>query len=157
MSKLKSALEIAVNLALLAAAILVCTSFLNKPRTPGDPAQLVGKPWTGPKLVNASLVMAVAPTCHFCSESFPFYRQLSAARGGNVKLIALVPDKADGSAYLGSGQIGVDGIESASVRDVGAKGTPTLFLVSGGVVQQVWEGKLSPSREVEVMRAFKGE
>ena len=99
-----------------------------------------------------TLLLALSTSCHFCTESAPFYRRLMKDHG-ETRLIALFPqESAEGERYLSNLSIKVDEVEQASFGDLGISGTPTLLLIdSGGKVIKKWEGALPPISESEVI------
>lgn len=110
---------------------------------------------------DRNLVMVLSTSCHFCSESTPFYQklaQLNAGRAG-VRLIAVLPQKADESQmYLSENHILVDEVRQANLSTIDVRGTPTLVLVDrNGTVVDSWKGKLPPEKETEVTQRLFGE
>jgi hypothetical protein len=98
-----------------------------------------------------TLVFVLQAGCHFCSESGGFYQRLVQQRAsfGDTRLVAVLPQGLDDSRkYLRKIGFAADEIRRSSLSDVGVRGTPTLFLVNGsGMITDVWDGKLSPARE----------
>jgi hypothetical protein len=125
----------------------------------GDAAEagIVGKaislPDTDWKKSDQTLVLALSTTCHFCSESAPFYKEVIQKRKGNTRLIAVLPQSVEaGRKYLADLGITVDDVRQAPPSSLGVRGTPTLLLVNkDGVVTSSWVGKLQPEKELEVM------
>src|SRR6266852_3467737 len=101
-----------------------------------------------------NMVLAVSTTCHFCTESAPFYRELAEqCRRDHVRTIAVLPQPVnEAEAYLKGEGVTVDEIRQSPLSDVEVSGTPTLVLVdSRGVVRSVWVGKLPSDKEKEVL------
>jgi hypothetical protein len=104
---------------------------------------------------DRTLVMVLKQDCSYCSESAPFYRRVVQETRGNdrIGLIAILPQElGQARDYLHS--LGLDSVEvrQLPLRSVGVAGTPTLALVdSKGIVVQSWLGKLTASRESEVL------
>src|SRR6476660_6235696 len=98
-----------------------------------------------------TLVFALQTGCHFCSESGSFYQRLVQQRTsfGNTRLVAVLPQGPDDARrYLGKIGFAADEIRQSSLNDIGVRGTPTLLLVNeSGIITDVWDGKLSPARE----------
>jgi hypothetical protein len=107
---------------------------------------------------DRSLILFVSSSCHFCTESMPFYDTLVRtrnARKANVALIALSREApADLQAYLGAHGVALDrALSTAGRTDLKFFGTPTLVLLNrAGAVQQVWVGALRPDAERQVLR-----
>lgn|SRR2546425_2633802 len=104
------------------------------------------------KQSKQTLVLAISSTCHFCSESAPFYRKL-AQQKRNTRLVAVLPQsEADGQEYLSKLGVSVDEVRQLPLDKIGVRGTPTLFLVDdSGVVRNSWEGKLAAEQEADVL------
>ncbi len=100
-----------------------------------------------------TLLLALSTTCHFCSESAPFYQRLMKERGGNTQLIAVLPQSInDGRDYLNRLGVSVDDIKQAPLSSIGVGATPTLIFVdSNGVVGDLWVGRLPNTEEASVI------
>ncbi|HEX3529279.1 MAG TPA: hypothetical protein VH988_19655 [Thermoanaerobaculia bacterium] len=163
-SKLDTAANIAIILVcIIAAGILVRNNFFP-PKPAGAPpeaakgetlAELRG---VVPAGSNTALVMALSPTCHFCNDSMPFYKQLVDKRNeskSTVKVIAAVPAaeaQATEQKNLADHGVQADAVVHVDFSKIKVPGTPTLLLVDNqGKVLDVWVGKLDPSREKEVL------
>jgi thioredoxin-related protein len=105
-----------------------------------------------------TLLLALSTSCHFCTDSAPFYQRLSKDHG-DTRLVAVFPqENSEGERYLSNLGVKVDEVEQASFVDLGILGTPTLVLVdSSGKVINKWEGALPPTRESEVIGQLKNE
>ena len=147
-----------VVVACLLAAAVVRTYFLDKPVATAQP---VSSPAAQNKLLSAgidwsheqrTLILALSTTCHFCSESAPFYRKLIAEKR-YVRFIAVLPQSVgDGRDYLKGLGLVVDEVKQLPLNDIGVRGTPTLILTDGsGTVQKSWIGKLRPDEESSVL------
>ena len=171
----KTSLDTAVNIAIL----IVCAValFLGIPRLPDAYHSIVAL-FTGPNQVSQgdhydqlkavlpagtsrALVVAVSPTCHFCNESMPFYKQLLEQRNQKsspVKFIAAVPSdevKAEEAQKFATAGATPDGLVKLDFAAVKVPGTPTLMLVDNrGKVLGVWVGKLEERRQKEVLAAL---
>jgi thiol-disulfide isomerase/thioredoxin len=99
-----------------------------------------------------TLLLALSTTCHFCSESAPFYQKLQREKRDNVRMVALLPQPlAESHAYLEKLGIKLDDVTQGPLSAVGVSGTPTLLLIdSQGAVLQSWVGKLSETAAEEV-------
>jgi len=161
-------IELFANAAVIAVAVLFATtvarnhlSSASRSRpleglTPGAAFPLKAE-WSGS---HSSLVLVLSRTCHFCSDSAPFYRRLVAeAHGTGSRLMAILPQPIDeGRHYLRELDVEVEDVRRAVPAAIGVRGTPTLILVNNaGVVQKVWRGRLPPAKEDEVMAAIGGE
>ena len=107
------------------------------------------------KKTEQTLVLALSNTCHFCSESAPFYKRV-ALNKGKVRLIAIFPQSIEqGQAYLKQLGVAVDEVKQFRLDTMGVQGTPTLFLInSSGVITEKWVGKLPPDQELMVLKAL---
>ena len=108
---------------------------------PGTALTLPGVDWSKSE---RTLVLAVSTTCHFCTESAPFYQQLQKAKPNNLRLIAALPQPTDeGRRYLTKLDVNLSEIVQVPLASIGVSGTPTLILVNDkGVVTESWVGKL---------------
>ncbi len=122
-------------------------------RTPlavGDSLKVDGVSWTAHR---ANLVIAVSGKCPFCSENFPFYRELaSELHGKPVQIVALFPLlEPNPRAVLESSGLGSIPLRPARLGRLGFEATPTVLLVSPeGKVLAEWVGRLSPAQQSEV-------
>jgi thioredoxin-related protein len=166
MSKLNQKVELAANVLIIVAAVLlvgviVQRYFFDKSTTANQPVRVqptIGKQvnlpdenWSAhPKTV----VLALQTTCRYCHESAPFYKRLiESAKGKNIKFVAVFPQAVEESAaHLN--QLGLTGLDvkQAPVSQLDASGTPTLILTNEkGEVTNYWVGKLAPDKETEVI------
>jgi thioredoxin-related protein len=107
------------------------------------------------------LVVALSPTCHFCNESMPFYKQLLDERNQKsspVKFIAAVPMEEmkaeEAQKFTGAGAQ-PDSLVRLDFAAIKVPGTPTLMLVdNSGKVLDVWVGKLDEDRQKEVLKVL---
>jgi len=104
-----------------------------------------------------TLILAISSTCHFCSESAPFYKKLAQKRG-NIRLVAVLPQPvADGQKYLSKLGVSVDEVRQLPLDKIGVQGTPTLILLdASGIVRNSWVGFLPPEAELDVLNALAG-
>lgn len=104
---------------------------------------------------DRTLLLVLQKGCHFCTESGPFYQRLAreaAARGGRVKLIAVLPqEEEEGRRYLGELGLTIERVAQARLGTLDVTGTPTLIMLDRGKVSDVWVGALTPDREAEVL------
>jgi rhodanese-related sulfurtransferase len=100
-----------------------------------------------------TLVMALSTSCHFCSESAPFYRDLLARQArGHWSAVAILPQRTEMAlAYFRQNRYVVDNVRSMSLADLGVSATPTLLLVDArGMLEQAWIGQLTRVEEQDV-------
>jgi hypothetical protein len=158
-------LEIIANTAIIivaavAAVVLVRNLIVRRDARRIPPAIVTGTPlplsemdW---RANGRTLVLAVSTSCHYCSESAPFYRRLAAElpRHG-VHLTVLLPQEvSEGRSYLQHLGVPAADIRQAPLRELKIRGTPTLLLVDDrGIIRGVWEGKLSSDAEQNVLQA----
>lgn len=100
-----------------------------------------------------TVVLALSTTCHFCSESAPFYQKLQQQNPSNVRLVAVLPQSVeDGRNYLTKLGVSLNEVVQAPLASVGVSGTPTLLLINhDGVVTDSWVGKLSDGEAAKVI------
>ena len=104
-----------------------------------------------------TLVLAISTGCHFCTESGPFFQRIKREAGKDVKLLAVLPQStAEAEKYLGGLGVKVDEVRQTGLNSIGVTGTPTLLLVGkSGIVTDVWEGKLQPEQQQQVLAALR--
>ncbi|MET0650359.1 MAG: hypothetical protein ABW208_27440 [Pyrinomonadaceae bacterium] len=159
------------NVAIILVAAVLCAVLIKQyvlPASPNPPPSQVQRKQVskGDKISvpgvdwgqsGQTLLMALSTGCHYCTESAPFYQRLSRERAGkSVRLVALFPQQTDESRqYLNGLGVTVDEVQQVSPGAVDVPGTPTLILVDGqGTVRNVWVGKLSEGKEVEVFASL---
>ena len=126
----------------------------NAPRRPsiqaGTKISLPGIDWGKS---TRTVVLALSTTCHFCSESAPFYQKLQKQKQNGVSLVAVFPQPVEDSRnYLNKLGVSVSDVVQSSLSSVGVSGTPTLLLIdSEGSVTDSWVGKLSDSEAAKVI------
>jgi len=101
-----------------------------------------------------TIVLALSTTCHYCTESAGFYKELvKQCKLQHVHTLAVLPQPLNESgSYLAATGVLVDEIRQSSMSDMQVAGTPTLILInSEGVVKNVWRGKLNAAGEKEVL------
>lgn len=169
MNNLAKRIEIIANISLTIAALLLSTVlvksylFNNSPTPNPSPAPLIAENQLqkGTKIPlqdidwqknGSTLLLAVSTTCHFCTESAPFYQRLVKERG-DTRLVALLPQTAgEGQSYLTKLGVNVDEVKQISPTAIGLRGTPTIILVdSQGRISNTWVGVLSQNSENEVL------
>lgn len=162
-------LEVFANLCLTAASIAVLVVFagrLIKGDRPQSPAaasgyalgeslpQSEGLDYTA---AEKTLLLFLSSRCEFCTESMPFYVQLSRWRQpGRFQMIVLGRERESVlSEYIGQHGLRVDGVRSVRGGEFKVSGTPTLILTSRtGRVVGYWRGLLR-GREGEVEAALR--
>jgi thioredoxin-related protein len=174
-TRLGSMIEMAANFAIFVAAFLFSLVLIKSYLIPATPknGESTSAPVTQRVMQNGdnlnvpslawpqdrrTLLLAVSTTCHFCTDSAPFYQRISKDHG-NAHLVALLPqDKLEAEKYLAKLGVKVDEIRQASLGELGITGTPTLALIdSSGKVLRTWEGVLTADKEQEVISQLKEE
>jgi thiol-disulfide isomerase/thioredoxin len=159
-------LDLLVSIAIIAVAILIGIVlvknyiFNSKPKSDdgiaannqikiGTTISLPDINWTEN---GYTLLLAISSTCHFCSESAPFYQRLSEQRR-NFQFIAVSHETVgESQKYLNQLSVSVDKVMQVPFESLGIRGTPTLMLVdNNGIVTDVWVGKLASGDEDAVM------
>jgi len=167
----KSKLDTIANIAIILVCIIAAVILIRNNFFPGSAGRPAGAPPEAkkgetyaelrqavPAGTDRALVLALSPTCHFCNDSMPFYKQLLDQRnqkGSAVKVIAAVPGddvKSDEEKNFTSHGIQPDSIIAVDFKKIKVPGTPTVLLVDNqGKILDVWVGKLDGSREREVL------
>jgi hypothetical protein len=99
-----------------------------------------------------TLLLALSSSCHYCSESAPFYQQITEQRG-DTHIIAVLPEAVgDSEKYLSKLGVYVDKIRQIPLDSLDVTGMPTLMLINNdGVVTDLWVGQLPVSEEERVL------
>lgn len=169
MNTLAKKIELLANVAIIVVAlvlgaVLVKRYLLPQPADSGPPANARIEPGTKLSLPGVdwgrsdkTLLMALSTTCHFCTESAPFYQRLArAAEAKGINVIAVLPQpESESRQYLSGLAIPISDVRQATLGALGVSGTPTLILVDDkGQVASSWVGKLQSDRESEVAAAL---
>jgi hypothetical protein len=156
-------LETLINIAIVLVAVALC-AVLARQYLLTDSASGTRGPEVGSRIELAGLDLSKEETalllvlqkgCHFCTDSGPFYQRLAreaAARGGRVKLYAVLPNNADEARrYLADLGVPIELVVQSRLGSLNVSGTPTLIMLNRGTVSDVWVGALPPDREAEVL------
>ena len=150
-------IELAANLAILVVSCLLAVAlvkayFLNESGEVVTSTPSVASLDIAWNQNGQTLILALSKNCRFCTESAPFYKQLSKSKG-NTHLVVLLPQSVEeGQEYLEQLGVSVDEVQQFSLENIGVSGTPTLLLVdTSGAVKNFWVGKLSPEQEATVL------
>ena len=150
-------IELAANLAILVVSCLLAIALIKAYFVNESGEEVTSKPSVASLDIawnqnGQTLILALSRNCRFCTESAPFYKQLSHSKG-NTHLVALLPQSVEeGREYLQELEVSVDEVKQFSLEKIGVSGTPTLLLVdTSGLVKSFWVGKLSPEQEAAVL------
>jgi hypothetical protein len=164
---MKRAANIALNLLLIGACGLtgadMIRSYMGRrkaeaamaklPRGPakGTSFALQGEDWSKDR--DGTLVFGVSTTCHFCTQSAPYFRQILASVGPRIAAVAVAPEPAvQARQYLDGLGVAISDVRQMPLSEVGIRGTPTLVFVNRkGLVERVWRGALFADSEKEVV------
>lgn len=154
-------LETITNVGLLIASIVVTGAVVHRfVAGPQPVAELYenGEAITPPPSVavastDSTAFLFLSSKCQYCTESMPFYSQLSDGRRvGRYQLVVLGHEPStDLRKYLDEYGVAVDHIESVKPGQYRFRGTPSLLVVDRkGKVRGHWNGALR-GRESEVI------
>lgn len=120
----------------------------------GTKVSLPGVDWGKSK---RNLVLALSTTCHFCTESAPFYQQLEQLKSSDVRLLAVLPQTSEeAKLYLSKLRVNLSDVAEAPLQSIGVGPTPTLILIdNNGIVKRSWVGKLRDDETASVLTALK--
>jgi hypothetical protein len=122
---------------------------------PGTKLSVPGVEW---EKNERTLLLVLSTSCHFCTESAPFYQRLAQekAKKGGMGLVAVLPQSVgESQKYLNDLGVSVDDIKQAGLDAVQVRGTPTLIMADRtGTVVESWVGKLPAEAEGEVLNRF---
>lgn len=169
MTSIFKKVELAANIAIIIVAVLLALvlvkNYLLQPNSLQSSPKAVTNSHQGVETgskINLSdidwqknrqtLLFVLSTTCHFCSESAPFYQQLVKERG-DTRIVAVLPQSiSEGKDYLNKLGVPVDDIKQASLSSMAVRGTPTLILVdNNGTIKDSWVGKLPDGEESKVL------
>lgn len=168
MNNLTKRLEQLANVAIIVVALLLGGVLVKRyllPQAESPPAQARIQPGTKLSVPGVewgknerTLLLVLSTSCHFCTESAPFYQRLAQEKGkkGGVGLVAVLPQSVgESQKYLNDLGVSVDDIKQAGFDAVQVRGTPTLIMADRtGAVVESWVGKLPVEKEVEVLNRF---
>lgn len=164
---LETATNIAIILLCIIASTVLVRNFFFTPKPPPRPGE--AKPGDSIEAVKAilpagsqkALVVAISPTCGYCTQSMPFYKRLMEERdkkGSPVRVVGAVPApeaKAAEEQHMNAAGVKFDNLADISFQSIKVPATPTLILVDGtGKVEKVWVGKLDEDGEEEVFKVL---
>jgi len=161
MSSWAKRIEIATNVAILCAVLLVAALAAKRLWEPSSPKS--GAPSIGAKVSlqgidwsksRQNLVLALSTGCRFCSESADFYHRLvPSATSNGIRVLAVLPQPiSDGHSYLEKLGVPVPEVVQSPLSAVDVSGTPTVLLVDRqGRIRKAWVGKLDPEQEQQVI------
>jgi thioredoxin-related protein len=167
-SRVKTLLETATNISVLLVSLLIISAFAwgffakkqgTAPLQVGlqRGAKLAPLPGFNYKDSSKTLLIAMSTRCAYCSESVPFYKQITEAKYAHAQLrtAAVFPDSSDEvKQYAQQKQLNAELISGVDLSSLDVSGTPTLILVdSNGTVLNFWVGRLSEEGEQEVLKA----
>lgn len=165
MNKISSKIDLAANILIIIVAVLFGIFLIQKIFLPSPVTvqQTRIKPIVGTKVNlpkidwsthDKTVILVLQTTCHFCTESVPFYKRLSQeAKAKNIRLVAVFPTTVEESTAYPN-KLGLSGIEvkQSPLFNLQVSGTPTLILSDNkGEVLNFWVGKLQPEQEQEVI------
>jgi len=157
--KVELVANIAIILVAVSLAVVLVKRFVFTPRNENTVQSNVGTKLSQPDIdwtkSNKNVVLMLSNTCHFCTESAPFYKRLvqEQTQRGTFRLTAVLPQPvSDGQKYLNGLGVEINEIRQLSPGGIRISGTPTILLDnSAGVVTEEWLGKLPPEKENEVL------
>jgi len=159
--KIARKIEVAANIAIIITACLVAVFFIRNHMGEksgqrhtialGTHFALKNIHWEASR---KTIVLALSTSCHYCTESAGFYRDLvKECQTRGVRTIAVLPQTViEAQSYLIKEGVKVDDVRQAPLSSFEITGTPTLLLInSEGKVEHVWYGKLPPNGEKDVL------
>ena len=170
MNNFSKRIDLLTNIAIIVASIVLCGALVKRYFISGHTSNVSTTPeisagaavplpevdWAKNK---RTVLLALSTSCHFCTESAPFYQQLARERQSDgVRLIAAFPESVqNGQKYLNDLDVQVDEVRQISLKQLGVIGTPTVVVINrDGVVVAVWRGKLPPNKEAEILSQLRG-
>jgi len=163
MDRISKKVELVANIAIIlvavSLAVVLVKRFVFTSRSEPTVQSNIGAKLSQPDIdwskSNKNVVLMLSNTCHFCTESAPFYKRLvqEQAQRGTFRLTAVLPQPvSDGQKYLNGLGVEINDIKQLTPGGIRIQGTPTILLVNNaGVVTEEWLGKLPPEKENEVL------
>lgn len=156
--KLASCVRALFALACLAMLLLIGYGVTHEAHGHNDalnPGQRVSMPsraaGTG---APSTLILITRESCHYCTESMPFYERLaSAAKESGVRVLSVSTDPSDVNLrYLENHKVHVTSFVPLSDTDIRSTSTPTVILIRpDGVIIDSWTGLIKNAREREYL------
>lgn len=168
--KLRSYLEVATNVAVLAVALVVLGVFIQSYFARKLRPELQGGFQKGQRLATLpavsydsaprTLLIAMNTGCRYCDASVPFYKQLIAEQrdgGEATHIVAVFPNTEDDvKQYVSQRQLDIEAVAKVDFSALNLTGTPTVILLDNkGTISDFWVGKLSEDEEQQVIAAIK--
>jgi hypothetical protein len=157
--------NILVGLAALVVAVRVGASFRSTPAV-AKPAGIYANGFTikdtsalGFNRAPRTLILITRSSCHYCSQSMPFYQRLAkAAHTKGVRVLGVTQEELSvNKAYLNAYGLYPDDVASGKDNSILWYRTPTLLLVSRtGVILNSWVGLLADEKQRGVLAALLG-
>jgi peroxiredoxin len=161
MADMTKKLEMGANIAIVVVAMVLASVLIKNyasSRTQSPPHIPVGTKVALPNVNwqagDETVVLGLSTTCHYCTESAGFYRELAkVCKERNVRTLAVFPQPIEAAEkYMKDKGITFDEIRQARLADLEISGTPTLLLVDKtGAVKSVWIGKLEDNIEKKLL------
>jgi hypothetical protein len=162
-AKLSGIVDVVLALSAVLVAVVVVLRYTGVARhSPTRPAYKVGELLPNLPGVNfgssdKTLLMWLRSTCHFCTASMPFYRDIVSARARQPGLQLIAIGGEDGavlSEYLKENKLDVDQVVKIASGPLASQPTPTLILADRSQrVAGVWIGRLGKEKEEALMKA----
>ena len=172
--------EVLANVAAIITALLLCSIVVKKYLLPKDTGNSIKAAQSKPSATNTSknrsvqigtkisvpgidwsksdltVLLALSTTCHFCTESAPFYQRIQQEKPSSFQLVAVLPQSIEDSRqYLNRLGVSVSEIVQTPLSSIGVSGTPTMMLIdNNGIIKAAWTGKVRDDQVAEVMTAL---
>lgn len=168
-TKVKNSLELVTNIAVLLIALVVLGNFAwhylsPKPRLRLQSGLQKGDPFPELQSIDYSnspqtLLIAISSRCEFCSESVPFYKQVSDAgleSSNSTRIVAVFPDPEDEARqYIQQKHLSMSFVARVNFKALNLVATPTVILVDNtGKILDFWIGKPSKEAEQQILKAI---
>ncbi len=168
-SRLKNYLEVITNVAVLLVAVVVLGTFAwryfaSEQNSPLQKSLQNGETFgqlTGINFADSpqTLVIALSSRCGFCTQSMPFYKQLTEIQRENKKTTRVIAifseEEEEVKPYIEQHQLYVDTLSNIDFKTLKVSSTPTIILVdTGGTIIDFWVGRLSKDTEQRVLTAI---
>jgi hypothetical protein len=166
-TRVKNFIEVASNVAVVVAALVVVASFARSYFRPRPRVMLQGGLQKGAQLPQLpgldfsksrkTLLVAMDANCDSCRESLPFFSTLvDKLRGkpGDARLIAMFQGGEEQTRrYAEQSRLNTDTVFGVDFKLLDVSALPSIILIdSTGTVLDFWIGKLSKDSEEQILK-----
>lgn len=166
-AKVKNFIEVASNVAVVIAALVVLISFVRGYISPTPQVKLQGGLQKGaqfPQVMGIdfsksqrTLLVALDPNCESCVESLPFFKSLADklySKSNEAKMVAVFESSEEpAKRYVRESQLKADAVFGADFKALNLSAIPAIILIDNrGTIIDFWLGKPSNIIEEQIIK-----